>query len=832
MGGFISPFGNKNTNTNNNGTNTNNNNNDVHNGERQNQSHHHHHHLFKKATTLTTTMQEDNNNNNDIKKKQQYRYWRCLFAKRKATAVKRKTLKFEDGALRVDVETNDSVLYNEKGEKKAKGKPGTIVEGTECSLQQYEIEIDNEIEEKEFASGMAFANIDVGVLEKDDKEDVDDATTKKKRKTTTAFSNTQTFMAANNTKRVVTANMLKPVYSIDAPNACVLYDGQKPNTIGPIPLVLDPSIARFLRPHQKRGVKFMLESCLNITSETRSGCLLSHDVGLGKTLQVIALIWTMLRQSPRPSYDVHRDIRCSITKAIIAVPATLVGNWKNEFKKWLDLKIEIEAIDGSNTSDAAKKQLLKEWALENQKRRLVLVCSYETLRANAHLLENKAQLLVCDEAHRLKAKDGSKTLDGLKKLNCKMRVLLSGTAVQNNLAEFYSLMDFANPGVLNDYQTFRKVYQLPAERANDTKATEEEKMIGKARAKAIFEKTAIFIDRCAKSDVHIDGLPPKTEYCLFLSLTEAQQKSYKAVCDQVIMKRVDNPLVACGVLQKVCNGIGMLSSSSSSSSNELQLAIQEANKVTTTTDPLETSVKLRVLKKIVDLSQKMNDRVVVVSGWTSTLDIIEKALSSTSPGLRFTRLDGTTPSHKRTQLVTTFNNGHGGSVFLLSRKAGGVGLNLIGANRLVLFDCDWNPANDLQATARIHRDGQMKNTFIYRLLTAFTLEEKIFQRQCQKGALARSMGFACVENATNNKDDDDEDNDPKTFSSDELRKLFKFEYARKTAMKEPCEMAKVESCQSWMNDCRFSGTLNDDVLKQMDEEASGNEDVRFYAKLS
>jgi DNA repair and recombination protein RAD54B len=276
----------------------------------------------------------------------------------------------------------------------------------------------------------------------------------------------------------------------------------------------------------------------------------------------------------------------------------------------------------------------------------------------------------------------------------------------------------------------------------------------------------------------------------------------------------------------------MLSSSSSSSSNELQLAIQEANKVTTTTDMLETSVKLRVLKKIVDLSQKMNDRVVVVSGWTSTLDIIEKALSSTSPGLRFTRLDGTTPSHKRTQLVTTFNNGHGGSVFLLSRKAGGVGLNLIGANRLVLFDCDWNPANDLQATARIHRDGQMKNTFIYRLLTAFTLEEKIFQRQCQKGALARSMGFACVENATNNKDDDDEDNDPRTFSSDELRKLFKFEYARKTAMKEPCEMAKVESCQSWMNDCRFSGTLNDDVLKQMDEEASGNEDVRFYAKLS
>ena len=756
-----------------------------------------------------------------------YAYWKCLFAKRKTNAVKRKTLKFEDGALRVDVNTNESILYNEKCEKKAKGKPGTIVEGTECSLQEYEIEIDCEMKEDEFASGMAFAHIDDG-KERGGEQ-------KKPRTTFTSGFRPVVLHAPSMTTSVktaptkVTSNMIEPIHSVNAPNAVVLYDGSKPNTIGPIPIVLDPSIARFIRPHQKRGIEFMLKSCLNITSETRSGCLLSHDVGLGKTLQVIALIWTLLRQSPRPSQDVRRDIRFSITKAIIAVPATLVGNWKNEFKKWLDLKLEVEAVDGSNTSDAKKKQLLKEWALDNQKRRLVLICSYETLRTNAHLLENKAQLLVCDEAHRLKAKDGSKTLDGLKKLNCKMRILLSGTAVQNNLAEFYSLMDFANPGVLNDYPTFRKVYQIPAERANDSKATDEEKMIGKARANAIFEKTAIFIDRCAKADVKIDGLPPKTEYCLFLSLTEAQWKSYKAVCDLVNMKRVDNPLVACGVLQKVCNGIGMLSSSASSSSNELQLAIQEANKVTTTTNPFETSVKLRVLRRIVVTSQKLNERVVVVSGWTSTLDVIEKALTTASPGLRFTRLDGTTPSHKRTQLVTSFNNGLGGSVFLLSRKAGGVGLNLIGANRLVLFDCDWNPANDLQATARIHRDGQTKNTFIYRLLTSFTLEEKIFQRQCQKGALARSMGFACVENTNGDDDDDDSDNDPKTFSSDELRKLFIFEYTYKTTRNEPCEMAKVESCQSWMKDCR--GKLDDDVLKQMDEEATEN-DVRFYAKLS
>ena len=93
------------------------------------------------------------------------------------------------------------------------------------------------------------------------------------------------------------------------------------------------------------------------------------------------------------------------------------------------------------------------------------------------------------------------------------------------------------------------------------------------------------------------------------------------------------------------------------------------------------------------------------------------------------------------------------------------------------------------------------------------------------------MGFACVENTNGDDDDDDSDNDPKTFSSDELRKLFKFEYMRRIAMNEPCEMARVESCQSWMNDCRFAGTLDDDVLKQMDKENTEN-DVRFYAKLS
>ena len=191
-----------------------------------------------------------------------YAYWKCLFAKRKTNAVKRKTLKFEDGALRVDVNTNESILYNEKCEKKAKGKPGTIVEGTECSLQQYEIEIDCEMKEDEFASGMAFAHIDDG-KERGGEQ-------KKPRTTFTSGFRPVVLHAPSMTTSVktaptkVTSNMIEPIHSVNAPNAVVLYDGSKPNTIGPIPIVPDPSIARFIRPHQKRGIEFMLKSCLNI----------------------------------------------------------------------------------------------------------------------------------------------------------------------------------------------------------------------------------------------------------------------------------------------------------------------------------------------------------------------------------------------------------------------------------------------------------------------------------------------------------------------------------------------------------------------------------------
>lgn len=191
---------------------------------------------------------------------------------------------------------------------------------------------------------------------------------------------------------------------------------------------------------------------------------------------------------------------------------------------------------------------------------------------------------------------------------------------------------------------------------------------------------------------------------------------------------------------------------------------------------LLASLNARAEKK----SGHERDRAVVVSGWTSTLDVIAAACAAAGVA-KTSRLDGSVPPHRRQALVDAFNAGRGGDVFLLSTKAGGVGLNLVGANRLVLFDSDWNPANDLQALARVWREGQRKPVTIYRLLSAGTVEEKVFQRQILKGAVANAAGYVGASADVSSGDcavagtSSGSGTNPNAFSKEELRDLFAFD---------------------------------------------------------
>ncbi|KAF5842147.1 P-loop containing nucleoside triphosphate hydrolase protein [Dunaliella salina] len=410
------------------------------------------------------------------------------------------------------------------------------------------------------------------------------------------------------------------------------------------------------------------------------------------------------------------------------------------------------------------------------------VTSYETIRKHSTSLAGTFDLMVCDEGHRLKSVGGNKTIDALLELNCPRRVLLTGTPVQNNLQEFFALLSFVAPELLGNPQTFKRVYSDPIAKSHDRAATKEEEEIGKARESELQRKVASFMKRRTQA-VLARHLPPLSNIILFCKPTPVQGAAYKEALKGVLPQLNsasglgDSTLAAITVLRKCCNHPQLLSGTSedTDSANLVARAPKQADteEVSRSTDKRmwvppgmhlgqgDNVCKMCVLDGLLDAILAAGDCVVIVSTSTSALDCINKLLLQPK-GLSVKRIDGSVGVDERQSSVDSFNMGHG-QVFLLSTRAGGAGLNLIGANHLVLYDSDWNPAADLQAQGRIWRDGQKKPCSIWRLLTTGTLEEKIYMRQIVKGDLASAtMGAAGA--ATGNGS--------KQFSREELRQLF------------------------------------------------------------
>ena len=204
-------------------------------------------------------------------------------------------------------------------------------------------------------------------------------------------------------------------------------------------VVVDPVVGNILRPHQREGVKFMYDCVIGNRGDF-NGCIMADEMGLGKTLQCITLLWTLLRQSP--------ECKPCINKAIIVCPSSLVKNWYNEFGKWLGNRINALALD-NNSKEETTKILNQYMASQSQRTGTpVLILSYETFRLYSHILNgSEIGMLLCDEGHRLKNCENL-TYTALMGLQTKRRVLLSGTPIQNDLTEYYSLINFVNPGML------------------------------------------------------------------------------------------------------------------------------------------------------------------------------------------------------------------------------------------------------------------------------------------------------------------------------------------------------------------------------------------------
>uniref|UniRef100_A0A8D3E029 DNA repair and recombination protein RAD54-like n=1 Tax=Scophthalmus maximus TaxID=52904 RepID=A0A8D3E029_SCOMX len=552
------------------------------------------------------------------------------------------------------------------------------------------------------------------------------------------------------------AGVRKALHDPFAEDALVLYE---PPTLSahdlikaekeklPVHVVVDPVLGKVLRPHQREGVKFLWECVTGRRISGSYGCIMADEMGLGKTLQCIALMWTLLRQSP--------DTKPEIDKVIVVSPSSLVRNWYNEVGKWLGARVTPVAIDGGSKDDI-DRQLGMNFMSQHGLRipTPILIISYETFRLHAGVLhKGKVGLVICDEGHRLKNSD-NQTYQALNTMSAQRRVLISGTPIQNDLLEYFSLVHFVNAGILGTAQEFKKRFELPILKGRDADASDRDRHTGEEKLKELIS----IVNRCLirrTSDILSKYLPVKIEQVVCCRLTPLQTELYKRFLRQakpvetLQEGKISHIALYTLIYEKCVEG---------EEGFEGALDLFPPGYCTKAVEP-QLSGKMLVLDYILAMTRTTtSDKVVLVSNYTQTLDLFEKLCRSRR--YLYVRLDGTMSIKKRAKIVERFNSPSNPEfIFMLSSKAGGCGLNLIGANRLVMFDPDWNPANDEQAMARVWRDGQKKTCYIYRLLSTGTIEEKILQRQAHKKALS-----SCVV--------DEEQDVERHFSLGELRELF------------------------------------------------------------
>ncbi|KAJ2658765.1 DNA-dependent ATPase protein rad54 [Coemansia sp. RSA 1200] len=593
-----------------------------------------------------------------------------------------------------------------------------------------------------------------------------------------------------------------------------------------VAVVVDPALGRKLRPHQVEGVKFLYGCVTGQVYKDSLGCIVADEMGLGKTLQCITILWTLLQQSPDPR-------KPTIEKCIVACPSSLVKNWANELVKWLgSTKISPLACDNKGTKEKVSASL--RGFVSARGRTVVhpvLIISYETLRTYIDILgSSPIGLLLCDEGHRLK-NSASQTYQALNSLQVQRRIILSGTPIQNDLTEYFALLNFTNPGLLGSPQEFRKRFELPILRGRDALASDAEQLAGDAKLAELNGVASKVIIR-RTNDLLSKYLPVKYEHVVFCPLTDLQTdlyelflKSKEARAEKAAASGNDDAGGKCSLqtiinLGKLCNHPCLIDVRSAVDGYERVTPAEYFTASVGNAKPNSSragggggfgrraaavsasagfsggggrgrdhrqpfhpkwSSKIalldRMLRQIHAAPEK--DKIVLISNYTQTLDLFEALCRARGYG--HYRLDGSMSISKRQQLVDQFNNPKDPAfVFLLSSKAGGCGINLVGANRLVLFDSSFNPADNLQACGRIWRDGQKKPCYIYTLVTTGTVEEKIFQRQSYKTSLS-----SCVI--------DEQENVDRHFSRDQMRQLFHAKLRGQT-MSETHDQFKCRRC--------------------------------------
>ncbi|KAL3288349.1 hypothetical protein HHI36_002797 [Cryptolaemus montrouzieri] len=621
-----------------------------------------------------------------------------------------------------------------------------------------------------------------------------------------------------------------------------------------------------LKPHQASGIQFMWDACFEslemAKSNEGSGCILAHCMGLGKTLQVIALATTLLESAEETN----------VRKVLIVTPLSTVLNWKSEFNNWLsgDEDFEVYELVTCKTQNAERAHYIKQWHQNGG----VMIISYAMFRNLSNdknkkvskklrttfyegLVDPGPDLVVCDEGHLLKNEKTGLSI-AMNKIKTRRRIVLTGTPLQNNLKEYYCMVQFVKPSLLGTYKEYLNRFVNPITNGQYTDSTQYDINIMRRRSHVLHKLLEGIVQRRDYS-VLSPYLPPKHEYVLFLTLTDTQKKLYSHYLNHFARKSKEGSNRTSYLFQdfqafsRICihprvlldksaedqqkyksddeESIGSLKdficdesdtttpecSESESNSEESDknkkksvsrrvTRAQRADKKSGSESEVEEvqesekewwqefcdgeeldniahGTKILMLLEILKECEQIGDKVLVFSQSLYALNVIEYFLAKVDEatqngnanektcgytgswafGLDYFRLDGSTNCNTRSTWCDNFNKESNtrARLFLLSTRAGGLGINLVAANRVIIFDVSWNPSSDIQSIYRVYRFGQLKPSYIYRFVIYGTMEMKIYERQVTKQAISKRVI--------------DEQQIDRHYNQNDLAELYKFE---------------------------------------------------------
>ena len=522
-----------------------------------------------------------------------------------------------------------------------------------------------------------------------------------------------------------------------------LLDGRKAEQYNiPIPIKAE------LRQYQRDGV-----SWLAFLAKYQLHGILCDDMGLGKSLQSICIIGSKHFERAAKHKET-KSVDSAHLPSLIICPPTLIGHWYYEVLKFTDALKPFQYTGSASERMALRKRLTSHD---------VVITSYEVVRSDIAEL-SKVDWLYCvlDEGHIIKNAK-TKLSAAVKRLRAQHRLLLSGTPIQNNVLELWSLFDFLMPGFLGSERVFNDRFSKPILADRDGKATPKERETAAAALEALHKQVLPFLLRRLKEDV-LHDLPPKIIQDYYCELSSSQKALYDEFsksraaeeAGEAVESDAQQPthvFQSLQYLRKLCNHPALVLDGPEGK----QRWGQVVKKVGTDLPPLQDishAPKLLALKQLlVDCgiglppAEKLGTteelpqhRVLIFCQLRPMLDLIERDLfAANMPSVKYMRMDGQTDPRKRHAIVQTFNADPRIDVLLLTTSVGGLGLNLTGADTVIFVDHDWNPMKDLQAMDRAHRLGQKKVVNVYRLITRGTLEEKIMGLQRFKLNIASSV---------------------------------------------------------------------------------------------